>query len=141
MDEHTPSSEPLTIGSSLRQARTRMGLSLRDLEKLTGVSRPMLNRLELDQIDQPNPRVLHQLAETLELNSDDLFALAGYQPSTQLPSLAPYLRVKYQLPPAAVAEAQVALQGILARYDQESAVTPPAADTPSNQEATDQRTD
>lgn len=136
MDEHTPTPEPLTIGSSLRQARTRMGLSLRDLEAMTHISRPMLHRLERDQIDQPNPRVLHQLAETLELNSDDLFALAGYQPSTKLPSLAPYLRAKYQLPPAAVAEAQVALQGILARYDQEQ-----TADTPRSTEAADQGTD
>lgn len=99
MDEHTPPPEPLTVGSSLRQARTRMGLSLRDLEAITHISRPMLNRLERDRIAQPNPRLLHRLAETLELNSDDLFALAGYRPSAQLPSLAPYLRAK--LPAAA----------------------------------------
>lgn len=141
MDEHTPTPEPLTIGSSLRQARTRMGLSLRDLEAITHISRPMLHRLERDQIDQPNPRLLHRLAETLELNSDDLFALAGYRPSTQLPTLAPYLRAKYQLPPEAVAEAQVALEGILARYEREQTVASPAAETPSSTEAGDQGPD
>lgn len=135
MDEHTPTPEPLTVGSSLHQARIRMGLSLRDLEAITHISRPMLHRLERDQIDQPNPRLLHQLAETLELNGDDLFTLAGYRPSTQLPTLAPYLRAKYQLPPAAVAEAQVALEGILARYDREQTSAPPAADTTGSKEA------
>lgn len=111
--------EPMTLGSCIRQARERLRLSLRDLQAITHISRPMLHRLERDQVEQPNPRLLHQLGETLELNSDDLFALAGYQPSTQLPSLAPYLRAKYQLPPSAVAEAQAALHDILARYDQD----------------------
>jgi transcriptional regulator with XRE-family HTH domain len=125
MDEPINPTEPMTLGSSLRQARERLGLSLRDLETITGVSRPMLHRLEHDQVDQPNPTVLQQLADTLELNGDDLFALAGYRPSTQLPSLAPYLRAKYQLPPDALAEAQAALQRILTRYDQEPQHDPP----------------
>lgn len=37
----------------------------------------MLHQLERDQIDQSNPRLLRQLVETLELNSDDLFAFSA----------------------------------------------------------------
>lgn len=127
MDEPTNPAAPLTIGSSLQQARERLGLSLRQLEAITGIPRATLHHLEHDEIDQPNPRLLHQLAATLELNRDDLFALAGYRPSTDLPNLAPYLRAKYQLSPEALAEAQAALQRILARHDQRAGSAPPAA--------------
>jgi transcriptional regulator with XRE-family HTH domain len=125
MDEEVNPAAPMTLGSALRQAHERLGLSLRDLEAITVVSRLMLHRLEHDQVEQPNPAVLQQLADTLELNSDDLFAFVSYRPSTQLPSLAPYLRAKYQLPPDALAEAQAALQGILARYDPDPTHDPP----------------
>lgn len=108
---------PGTVGAMVRQARERAGLSLRNLEAITGISRTILNRLELDQLDSPSPHLLQHTAEALELDSDDLFALAGYRPSDKLPSLTPYLRAKYHLPPHALAEASEALQAILERYD------------------------
>src|SRR5690242_11467023 len=77
----------------------------------------MLNRFEHDQLEHPSPTVLQQVAEALELDSHDLFAFVGYHPSDNLPGLAPYLRAKYQLPPAALAEASKALRDILAKYD------------------------
>jgi transcriptional regulator with XRE-family HTH domain len=106
-----------TLGALIRQARERAGLSLRNLEAITGIPRTILNRLELDQLDASSPHLLQRTAEALELDSDDLFALAGYRPSDKLPSLAPYLRAKYHLPPHALAEASEALQAILERYD------------------------
>src|SRR4051812_15382717 len=117
MDTHN-TEPPATLGAYVRQARERAGLSLRHLEAITGISRPMLNRLELDLLDKPSPTVLQRVAEALELDSDDLFAFAGYRPSDKLPGLAPYLRAKYQLPPDALAEASEALHDILAKYDQ-----------------------
>jgi hypothetical protein len=78
----------------------------------------MLHRLELDQVDDPSRDMLLRLADALELNSDDLFILLGHEPSTaDLPSLTPYLRSKYHLPPRALAEASQALRGILQKYD------------------------
>lgn len=121
MDGHTT---PSSLGEVIRHARECAGLSLRNVEAITGISRPTLNRLELNQIDNPSPAILHQLADTLELNSDDLFAFVGYRPSASLPSLAPYLRAKYQLPPNAVAEANEAIRGILERYDRTHAPKP-----------------
>jgi transcriptional regulator with XRE-family HTH domain len=113
-DQPTPS----TLGTTIRQARERAGLSLRNLEAIVGVSRQLLLRLEHDEVDNPSPTLLHQLAQALELDSDDLFAFVGYRPSEKLPSLTPYLRAKYRLPPAALAEASEALRDILDKYDQ-----------------------
>ena len=106
-----------TLGAVIRQAREWAGLSLRNLAAITGIPRMTLNHLERDEIDRPNPKLLYTLAEALELHSDDLFALVGYRPSTSLPSLVPYLRAKYRLPPDAMTEATAALQEILAKYD------------------------
>jgi transcriptional regulator with XRE-family HTH domain len=108
-----------TLGVTLRLARERAGFSLRHLEAIVGVSRQLLLRLEHDELDNPSPALLHRLAEALELDSDDLFAFVGYQPSDKLPSLTPYLRAKYQLPPKALAEASVALRDILDKYDRD----------------------
>ena len=126
MDEPTAPA-PVTLGTLVRHARERAGLSLRHLEAITSVPRNTLHRLERDQLDTPSPVTLQRLADALELNRDDLFAFVGYRPSATLPSLAPYLRAKYQLPPDAAAEAHEALQGILERYDRT-----PAAERPQN---------
>jgi transcriptional regulator with XRE-family HTH domain len=45
---------PKTLGELIRQARERAGLSLRNLEAITGISRTMLHRLELNQVDAPS---------------------------------------------------------------------------------------
>lgn len=116
-DQLTPT--PNTLGAFVRQARERAGFSLRNLEAIVGVSRQLLLRLEHDQLDNPSPALLHLLAQALELDSDDLFAFVGYRPSEKLPSLTPYLRAKYQLPPKALAEANEALRDILDKYDRE----------------------
>lgn len=110
-----------TLGALIRQARERAGLSLRNLEAITGIPRATLNRLELDQVDNPSPDTLLRVAEALELNSDDLFTFVGYRSRTDLPSLAPYLRTKYRLPPNALAEASQALQGVLEKYERTDA--------------------
>jgi transcriptional regulator with XRE-family HTH domain len=110
---------PNTLGATIRQARERAGLSLRNLEAIVCVSRQLLLRLEHDELDNPNPALLHRLAEALELDSDDLFAFVGYRPSEKLPSLAPYLRAKYRLPPEALAEASEALRDILDKYERD----------------------
>ena len=116
-DQPTPI--PNTLGSFVRQARERAGLSLRNLEAIVGVSRQLLLRLEHDQLDNPSPALLHRLAQALELDSDDLFAFVGYRPSEKLPSLTPYLRAKYRLPPEALAEASDALRDILDKYERD----------------------
>jgi transcriptional regulator with XRE-family HTH domain len=110
---------PVTLGPFVRQARERAGLSLRNLEAITGIPRAKLNRLEHDQRIEHEADVLQRVAEAPELNSDDLFAFVGYRPSETLPSLTPYLRAKYHLPPKALAAASEALREILDKYERE----------------------
>jgi transcriptional regulator with XRE-family HTH domain len=109
-----------SLGVYVRQARERAGLSLRNLEQITGITRAMLSRLENDRIERPDPEVLHKLVQALELDSRDVFAFVGYEPGEDLPSLAPYLRARYShLPPEAIAEASRRLQELLDEYDSE----------------------
>ena len=118
MDENQ-SSVPVTLGGYVKRARERAGFSLRNLEQITDIPKSTLNRLELGQLDNPAPDILHRIAEALELDSEDLFAFVGYRPSKKLPSLAPYLRAKYDLPPDALQRANAAITEILDAYDQE----------------------
>ncbi len=56
-----------------------------------------ISRLEADDYHQPSPEKLQRIAAILELNYDDLFAIAGYHAPEGLPSFVPYLRAKYQM--------------------------------------------
>ena len=62
-------------------------------------------------------RHFRQRRNALELNAADLFIKAGLPVPTELPSLEPYLRTKYNLSSDEAAEAQASIREILARYD------------------------
>lgn len=112
---------PTTLGSYLRRAREHHRLTLRNVEQMTGVPRDSLSRLENDRTERPDPAVLHKLADAYQLDVADLFAFVGITPTGTLPSLAPYLRVRYgHLPPEAIAEATRRLQDVLDEYDKDA---------------------
>jgi len=111
-------SSDMTLGEYLRVARERAGFGTRHLATISGVERSAIVRLEADEMAKPVPDYLVRLADALELNAADLFLLAGLPIPQELPSLAPYLRTKYQLPPDAVAEAEQGIRAILAKYDE-----------------------
>lgn len=67
-----------SLGSRLRQLREARGLSLRDLEDVTGLSNGYLSLLENDKIKQPKPPALHKLADALGVPYTELMGLAGY---------------------------------------------------------------
>lgn len=115
-----PSNAKQTLGQVLDAARQHAGYSLRQLETITGIHRSSIDRLLKDEVDEPTPDNLIWLADALELNAADLFVLAGLPIPTELPSLEPYLRTKYDLPPEALAEAQASIRDIVARYKKES---------------------
>jgi len=74
MDENiTP-----TLGDFLQLAREAKKLSLRAVEKATGVSNAYLSQLESGKIKQPSPIILHKLSELYEVAYNDLLAHAGY---------------------------------------------------------------
>lgn len=60
--------------------------------------------LEAGRFARPSPEQLSIIARTLEVPLEDLYNLVGYRLPEGLPSLRPYLRAKYDLPPEAIAE-------------------------------------
>jgi len=66
------------LGSTLKDARTGLGWTLRDAEEKTGVSNAFLSQLEGGKIKQPSPNVLHKLSEAYQLSYALIMEYAGY---------------------------------------------------------------
>lgn len=99
-----------TLGSVIKTKREALGLSVRSLAAAVELAPSSVYRLEKDEIGATDD-TLRRLARMLRTPYRDLAALAG-----DLPAFAPYLRAKYDLSEAAVAEleahfAEVAKRG------------------------------
>lgn len=68
------------LAQTLRTARERSGLSLRDLSVKTGLASSYLNRLELGKVQEPGCHSLRKLAGALGLTYASLMKQAGYYP-------------------------------------------------------------
>ncbi|WFU42733.1 helix-turn-helix transcriptional regulator [Bradyrhizobium sp. CB82] len=66
------------LGKTLTAARERKGLSLRDVERATGLSNAYLSQIENGKIASPSPKVLHKIAILYELSYAALMSQAGY---------------------------------------------------------------
>ncbi|WP_410671269.1 helix-turn-helix domain-containing protein [Amycolatopsis sp. cmx-4-68] len=86
-----------TLGDYLRAARTKAGLSVRQLGTLSGMSHGYLVKLELGQQERPSAEHLMRLAEVLELDAVELLRFIGVEPTRVLPSAQVYFRRKYGL--------------------------------------------
>lgn len=84
-----------TLGKLIARERARQGLSLETLGNAAGGNRSTIMRLEHGKFGRPDPEKLQRIARTLDLDVEDLFALAGYVPSDGLPNFGPYLEAKY----------------------------------------------
>jgi HTH-type transcriptional regulator, competence development regulator len=67
-----------TLGEFLKAAREGKGLTLRAVERETGISNAYLSQLEGDKIQQPSPLKLHKLCELYEVSYPAVLELAGY---------------------------------------------------------------
>ncbi len=67
-----------SLGQGLKMARNLRNLSLRDVEKATGISNPYLSQLENDKIQKPSPFYLHKLASLYDIEYEMLMEAAGY---------------------------------------------------------------
>lgn len=67
-----------TLGQGLKLARELRNLSLRDVEKATGISNAYLSQLENNKINKPSPFFLHKLANLFEIGYEMLMEAAGY---------------------------------------------------------------
>lgn len=68
----------MQLSSLLRDARTRAGLSLREVERRTGVSNGYLSLIESGKARRPSPRYLQALADTYGVSYALLMELAGH---------------------------------------------------------------
>ena len=76
-----------SLGALLKKTRKIWTLTLRDVQKKTGISNAYLSQLENNKIANPFPKILHQLAKLYELSYDTLMSLAGYpSPSRTKPA-------------------------------------------------------
>jgi transcriptional regulator with XRE-family HTH domain len=70
--------EPPTLGSVLREARRGRGMSLRDVERRTGIGNAHLSQLETGTIARPEPALIWDLAVLYDLDFAELLELAGH---------------------------------------------------------------
>ncbi|PZE75342.1 helix-turn-helix transcriptional regulator [Curtobacterium sp. MCBD17_019] len=106
-----------TLAGVIREARQQRGISTRGLSEKVGLDQSGIVRLEAGSISSPKPAVLSAIAETLDLDLADLYALAGYTRPSDLPAFTPYLRSKFaDMPAAAQAELEASFRTIADKY-------------------------
>jgi HTH-type transcriptional regulator, competence development regulator len=72
------SEEKTVIGIYLKSLRDTTSLTLREVERKTGVSNAVLSQIESGQVKQPSPGTLYKLAELYGVPYDELMDRAGY---------------------------------------------------------------
>lgn len=66
-----------TLGKTLKIAREKASLTLREIDQLTGISNAYLSQLENDKIKKPSASVLYKLSSVYKMELDDLLSAAG----------------------------------------------------------------
>ena len=91
------------LGTFIAKARKEAGLSQEGLADKAKVSGSTILRLERGEFGRPDPEKLQRIARALDVDAEDLFALARYVAPGGLPAFGPYLRAKFgtELPPKA----------------------------------------
>ena len=84
------------LGTLLTGCRKSLGLSMRQLASETGMNVATISVLEAGTNLSPLPETLKDIARVLNIQMADLFVIADWLPSDQLPTLRPYLRAKYR---------------------------------------------
>lgn len=66
------------VGELLHRLRVEKGVSLRTVERETGVSNAYLSQLESGKAEQPSPHILHKLAGYYGIHYSRLMEAAGH---------------------------------------------------------------
>jgi HTH-type transcriptional regulator, competence development regulator len=111
-----------TLGEVLKAARAARGLSLRDVERRTGVRSGHLSQIETGVIAQPEMAILWDLAALYGLEFGRLLALAGLSrgelsSGRQRQRVTVALRALGELSPSEQAEALSYMAELKARRD------------------------
>jgi len=84
------------LGRLIRRERAKAKLTQRELAEKAEVFHTTILRLEHGKFGRPDPDKLLRIAHALNLNAGDVFALVGYMRADHLPSLGPYLQIKFE---------------------------------------------
>ena len=113
-----------TLGAALRAARAESGLSLRDVERRTGIRNAHLSQIETDTIAKPEMAILWELASLYGIDFARLLALAGHaggaSSSSQRRRMTVALRALGQLAPSDQDEALRFMAELKARREREA---------------------
>lgn len=66
-----------TFGEEVKRLREEKGLTLKDLQRKSGITAPYIYRIETGERKSPSLRIVKMLAEGLEVHMGDLVKLAG----------------------------------------------------------------
>jgi transcriptional regulator with XRE-family HTH domain len=112
-----------TLGAALRAARAGRGLSLRDVERRTGIRNAHLSQIETDTIAKPEMAILWDLAALYGVDFARLLALAGHaagaSSSSQRRRVTVALRALGQLSPGDQDEALRFMAELKARRERD----------------------
>lgn len=72
------SEEKTNVGVYLRSLRDTRSLSLREVERQSGVSNAVLSQIESGQVKRPSPDTLYKLSELYGVPYEELMNRAGY---------------------------------------------------------------
>lgn len=100
------------LGHVLSKARQKKGLSLRDVEDLTGIQYTWIARLEHGDFAAPASERLTRLAELLDIDPERIDRLTRGQVSAALPEVRTYLRTKYELSPEQINEIEAVVERV-----------------------------
>lgn len=105
------------LGALIKTKREAAGLSLRGLDRRTGIDNALISKMESGLILEPSPDKLGRIADALNIPLADLYAMADYAAPKQLPSMRPYLRTKYrELPDEAAEQLDAYVQRLAKRH-------------------------
>ena len=110
-----------SLGDTLKAARAAAGLSLRDVERRTGIRSGHLSQIETNVIARPEMAILWELAALYGLDFGRLLGLAGYgggeQSGRQRQRMTVALRAMTELSAADQSEALRFMAELKARRD------------------------
>lgn len=78
-NDESSGDDVVTLGQVLREARSRRGLSLREVERESGVSNGHLSLIESGSVQSPSPNILNALATLYGMSYGLLMELAGFK--------------------------------------------------------------
>jgi transcriptional regulator with XRE-family HTH domain len=83
------------LGEYIQQHREALGLSLRAVARQAAIAPSGLSDIENGR-RIPTPDTLQRIAEALQIDYEDLYAVSGISRPEKLPELDAYLRTRYR---------------------------------------------